>query len=121
MWRNMKRTRDIEKGRMRIRIKCSAGEGGPTELEIRGSVKATDIDTLKHAIERFERRACMKCYLDMGKVEYLSPGAAAELIDLKSRIEERGDLFDVVDISREAEKIIRDIGFGNAFQSFYYA
>ncbi len=120
MWRFAGR-KTIKRDALRICIKRCPGEGCPAELKISGCVKSSDMDSLKHAIKRFEDCRCMKLYLNIGNVTYLSPSAIAELAELRNRIEERGDLFDVVDISVDVEKAVKEIGFRTSFRSAYYA
>jgi hypothetical protein len=104
---------------MMIRIMHISGEGGPSELEIQGCVRACDMEILKNAICQFEKRTCMKCYVNLGKARYLCPNAIMEILELRSRIEQRGDMFDIVDISAEAESTINKLGFGNALRPLY--
>lgn len=104
---------------MSVRIRRRAGAGGPVELKISGCAHTGDMEELRSAIGHFEKVSYMKCYLDLGKTTHLCADAIEEIAGLSHRIEERGDMFDVVDMSAEAELEIRAKGLQDVIRPLY--
>ncbi len=92
---------------MMVKIRTQGKYHEYVELEIVGRVDYQDIESFKEALNRFEREQTRKHYLNLGRTDLLCGAAIDEILNVKRNLENKGELFDVIDISGNMETFLR--------------
>lgn len=100
----------------KFRVKGPGMRHGVVELEVCGRIHQSNMDEFVGTLSIFEERPGRKHYINLGKAEDLCGRAVDEVIRMRSRFENRGELLDVIDISENLERRLRDDGLFDHFR-----